>query len=78
MHGGNLSSRSPLVLLMLAVLDGKVVSKCIQGPMEETLYHAVLDGLKGVGLEMKESVRRGSSMKVRLSNGLHSTGFNTR
>ena len=62
----------------LAVLDGKVVGRGVQGPTEETLYRAVLDGLKGVGLEMKESVRRGFGMEATLSAGLCSTGLTTR
>ena len=68
----------PVAFATLAVLDGKVVGRGVQGPTEETLYRAVLDGLKGVGLEMKESVRRGSGMEARLGDGLRSTGFNTR
>ncbi|KAG8215828.1 Saccharopine dehydrogenase-domain-containing protein [Butyriboletus roseoflavus] len=65
----------PVAFATLAVLDGKVVGRGVQGPTEETLYGAVLDGLKGVGLEMKESVRRGSGMDAKLSNGLRSMGF---
>lgn len=67
----------PVAFATLAVLDGKVVSRGVQGPTEETLYRTVLDGLQGVGLEMKESVRRGSGMEARLSDGLRSTGFST-
>lgn len=65
----------PIAFATLAVLDGKVVGRGAQGPTEETLYRAVLDGLKGVGLEMKEGVRRGPSMEARLSEGIRSTGL---
>jgi len=65
----------PVAFATLAVLDGKVVGRGVHGPTEETLYRAVLDGLKGVGLEMKESVRRGSGMEAKLSDGLRSTGL---
>lgn len=65
----------PVAFATLAVLDGKVVGRGVQGPTEETLYRTVLDGLQGVGLEMKEGVRRGSGMEARLSDGLRSTGF---
>ncbi|KAF8556698.1 hypothetical protein OG21DRAFT_1482902 [Imleria badia] len=64
----------PVAFATLAVLDGKVVGRGVQGPTEETLYRAVLDGLQGVGLEMKEGVRRGSGMEARLGDGLRSTG----
>ncbi|KAG6372697.1 Saccharopine dehydrogenase-domain-containing protein [Boletus reticuloceps] len=65
----------PVAFATLAVLDGKVVGRGVQGPTEEMLYRAVLDGLKGVGLEMKEGVRMGSGMETRLGDGLHSTGL---
>ena len=65
----------PVAFATLAVLDGKVVGRGVQGPTEETLYRAVLDGLRGVGLEMKEGVSKGSGMEARLGDGLRSTGF---
>ncbi|KAI9570082.1 Saccharopine dehydrogenase-domain-containing protein [Boletus coccyginus] len=65
----------PVAFATLAVLDGKVVGRGVQGPTEQNLYRTVLDGLQGVGLEMKESVRRGSGMEAMLSDGLRSTGF---
>lgn len=65
----------PVAFATLAVLDGYVVGRGVQGPTEERLYRAVLDGLKGVGLEMKEGVRKGSGMETRLSDGLRSTGL---
>ena len=65
----------PVAFATLAVLDGRVAGRGVQGPTEESLYRAVLDGLKGVGLEMKEGVRRGSGLEVRLGDGLHGTGF---
>ena len=65
----------PVAFATLAVLDGKVIGRGVQGPTEETLYRAVLDGLEGVGLEMKEGVRRGSGMEARLADGLQSTGL---
>ena len=65
----------PVAFATLVVLDGKVAGRGVQGPTEEALYRAVLDGLQGVGLEMKESVRRGSGMEARLSDGLRSTSL---
>lgn len=65
----------PVAFATLAVLDGKVVGRGVQGPTEETLYRAVLDGLKGVGIEMQESVRKGSGMEAKLSDGLLGTGY---
>ncbi|KAG9312632.1 Saccharopine dehydrogenase-domain-containing protein [Chiua virens] len=65
----------PVAFATLAVLDGKMVGRGVQGPMEETLYRAVLDGLEGVGLQMKESMRKGSGMEAGLSAGLRSTGL---
>lgn len=65
----------PVAFATLAVLDGKVMGRGVRGPTEETLYRAVLDGLKGVGIEMKEGVRRGSGMEARLGDGLRSTGL---
>lgn len=65
----------PVAFATLAILDGKVVGRGVQGPTEETLYRAVLDGLKEVGLEMKEGVRKGSGMEARLGDGLRSTGL---
>ncbi|KAH0835691.1 Saccharopine dehydrogenase-domain-containing protein [Lanmaoa asiatica] len=67
----------PVAFATLAVLDGKVVGRGVRGPTEERLYRAVLDGLKGVGLEMEEGVRRGSGMEKRLSDGLRGTGLTT-
>jgi alpha-aminoadipic semialdehyde synthase len=63
---------------LLAVLDGKVEGRGVRGPTEERLYRAVLDGLEGAGLGMRESMRRGGvGMDVGLgdSEGLCSTGF---
>lgn len=65
----------PVAFATLAVLDGHVVGRGVQGPTEETLYRAILDGLQGTGLEMKEGLKRGSGMEERLSDGLRSKGL---
>ncbi|KIJ67291.1 hypothetical protein HYDPIDRAFT_127170 [Hydnomerulius pinastri MD-312] len=65
----------PVAFAALAVLDGKVIGRGVQGPTEEVLYQAVLDGLEEVGLQMKESVRQGSGMEARLSDGLQTTSM---
>ncbi|KAH7886733.1 Saccharopine dehydrogenase-domain-containing protein [Phlebopus sp. FC_14] len=60
----------PVAFAALAVLDGKVVKRGVQGPTEEALYRAILDGLESVGLKMKENVSKRPSMEANLSRGL--------
>jgi alpha-aminoadipic semialdehyde synthase len=42
----------------------------VHGPTDRGLYGAVLDGLQGAGLEMKESVSKGPGMERVLVEGL--------
>ncbi|KAF9236788.1 Saccharopine dehydrogenase-domain-containing protein [Melanogaster broomeanus] len=63
----------PVAFATLAVLDGKVVGRGVQGPTEEALYQAVLDGLEEGGLAMKEGIRKGCGMEARLNDGLRTT-----
>jgi alpha-aminoadipic semialdehyde synthase len=65
----------PVAFAALAVLDGKVVGRGVQGPTEEVLYQVVLDGLEEAGLAMKEGVRKGCGMEARLREGLRTTNL---
>ncbi|KIJ19435.1 hypothetical protein PAXINDRAFT_68974 [Paxillus involutus ATCC 200175] len=65
----------PVAFAALAVLDGKVVGRGVQGPTEEILYQVVLDGLEEAGLAMKEGVRKGCGMEARLREGLRTTNL---
>ncbi|KAF9220571.1 hypothetical protein BS17DRAFT_786754 [Gyrodon lividus] len=65
----------PVAFATLAILDGKIVGRGVQGPTEEVLYQVVLDGLEEVGLAMKEGVRKGCGMEARLRDGLRTTSI---
>jgi alpha-aminoadipic semialdehyde synthase len=60
----------PVAFAALEVLYGSVQIRGVHGPTERSLYGAVLDGLQGAGLEMKESVIKGSGMERVLAEGL--------
>ncbi|KAG2121616.1 Saccharopine dehydrogenase-domain-containing protein [Suillus clintonianus] len=60
----------PVAFAALEVLDGCVQMRGVHGPTDKSLYGAVLDGLKGAGLEMKESVSKGPGMERVLAEGL--------
>jgi len=61
----------PVAFAALKVLDGRVSARGVCGPaVEESLWKGVLDGLKEVGLGMKESVRRTASTSTTVENTL--------
>jgi len=60
----------PVAFAALEVLRGGIHVRGVHGPTDRTLYGAVLDGLQGAGLEMKESVRKGPGMEKVLAEGL--------
>ncbi|KAG1721076.1 hypothetical protein EDD22DRAFT_962638 [Suillus occidentalis] len=60
----------PVAFAALEVLYGGVQIRGVHGPTERSLYGAVLDGLQGAGLEMKESVIKGPGMECVLAEGL--------
>ncbi|KAG1903451.1 Saccharopine dehydrogenase-domain-containing protein [Suillus fuscotomentosus] len=61
----------PVAFAALEVLYGNVQVRGVHGPTDRGLYGAVLDGLQGAGLEMKESVRKGPGMERVLAEGLN-------
>lgn len=61
----------PVAFAALEVLYGNVQVRGVHGPTDRGLYGAVLDGLQGAGLEMKESVRKGLGMERVLAEGLN-------
>jgi alpha-aminoadipic semialdehyde synthase len=60
----------PVAFATLEILHGGIHVRGVHGPTDKTLYGAVLDGLQGAGLEMKESVRKGLGMEKMLAEGL--------
>jgi len=60
----------PVAFATLEVLRGGIHVRGVHGPTDKTLYGAVLDGLQGAGLEMKESVSKGQGMERVLAEGL--------
>lgn len=60
----------PVAFAVLEVLRGGIHVRGVHGPTDKTLYDAVLGGLQGAGLEMKESVIRGKGMERVLAEGL--------
>lgn len=67
----------PIAFAALKVLDGSVSARGVCGPtFEENLWKGVLDGLKEVGLGMKETVRPKTSTSVTVESAL-TAGFHT-
>ena len=62
----------PVAFAALEILDGKVQVRGVQGPTDKSIYRSVLEGLKDVGLGMKERVRKGRGMEHILAKGLAS------
>ena len=60
----------PVAFASLQVLDGKVPVRGVKGPTDATIYGPVLDGLKVVGLSMKETFAKGKGMEDILADGL--------
>jgi len=61
----------PVAFAALKVLDGRVSARGVCGPaVEENLWKGVLDGLKEVGLGMKETVRPKTSTSTTVENTL--------
>ncbi|KAG6909409.1 hypothetical protein DXG01_000710 [Tephrocybe rancida] len=48
----------PVAIAALAVLDGKIQLRGVQGPLSKSVYQPVLHELKELGLGMKETTRR--------------------
>jgi len=62
----------PVAFATLQVLDGKVHIRGVQGPTDATVYIPVLEGLKEVGLGMKENFSMGKGMEDTLAESLSS------
>jgi alpha-aminoadipic semialdehyde synthase len=60
----------PVALAALAVLDGEVHARGVQGPTMESVYGPVLRGLEASGLGMKEKVVLGGGSRRGLRDGL--------
>lgn len=61
----------PVAFAALEVLDGRVSARGVCGPaVEESLWKGVLDGLREVGLGMKETVRRKTPTSITVENTL--------
>ncbi|KAG1727784.1 Saccharopine dehydrogenase-domain-containing protein [Suillus paluster] len=63
----------PVAFAALEVLHGGIHVRGVHGPTDRTLYGAVLNGLQGAGLEIKESVSKGPAMERKLADGLRAS-----